>query len=133
MNTLVNGYCLSSWGHYQMSIAHFEHISIPYHIMGNFQRSFIFIFLKSITSTKIKLFEIKLRINSGCQQMKCTKTDLRNLIYHGFYETFCFENNPLYNIIRHVGEDYPPNLPDNFLLTPMTRNLSHQWIYHIWT
>ena len=33
--------------------------------------------------------------------MKWTKTDLRNLIYHGFYKTFCFENNPLYNIIMH--------------------------------
>ena len=23
---------------------------------------------------------------------------LRNLIYHGFYQTFCFENNPLYSV-----------------------------------
>ena len=44
----------------------YEHTYHDYHITGNFQRSFVLEFSKSITCMKIKLLEIKLCVTSRC-------------------------------------------------------------------
>ena len=65
-------------------------------ITGNFEGVIFLNLLKSITPTTIKLFYVL--IHNAIANENVQKQNLQNLIYHGFWENFCFENNPLYPV-----------------------------------